>query len=385
MTNGKINNICGDDFSIVIAVVSSFKGVWKDKFSEFTENRPFLNSNGTTVLVETMNQIFLSKKYFKDENVEIISLPYKANKIDLNMIIILPNITKYSSPLDYLKKENVSFSEIYSKLEDKENIHLYLPKFTINYQIVITNILKEMGFKSVYDYNIANNLVKGSSLRFGGTLAANYVEVDEKGAEAGDVNIKDNSFDSNENKENIVMDVNHNFIFMVQSNQIKDSEGNYLMPFIGIVNKLEGSKNYNSTDKAESTDKGESTDINITTNKVDSTDGYITNDKDESTEGNISTDKDEPADGNISTDKDQSTDKDESTDLNISTDKDESTDKNIITDKDESTDKNIITDKDESTDKNITTDDEPIKIKIGLSNYFKINLIIIILLLILFL
>ena len=39
-------------------ILSSFKGIWKDKFSEFKENKTFLNSNVTTVLIETMNQIF---------------------------------------------------------------------------------------------------------------------------------------------------------------------------------------------------------------------------------------------------------------------------------------------------------------------------------------
>ncbi len=35
------------------------------------------------------------------------------------------------------------------------------------------------------------------------------------------------------------MNVNHSFIYMIQSKEIKDIEDNYLMPFIGIVNELE--------------------------------------------------------------------------------------------------------------------------------------------------
>jgi hypothetical protein len=274
------------------------------------------------------------------------------------MIIILPNITKYSCPLDYLNTENVSFSEIYSKLEDTENIRLYLPKFSIDYKIVITSILVQMGFKSIFSSYVTNNLVKGENFRFSGTLVANYIEVDENGGEAGDVNLKDNSLNSNENKDNkdnIVMDVNHNFIFMVQSNQIKDSEGNYLMPFIGIVNKLEGTPYYKPTDKVESTDENLSTD------------------------GNKATDKDESTERNIPTDGNKATDKDESTERNIPTDGNKPTDRNIPTDG------NKVTDKVESTDGNITIDDEPIKFEISLSNYFKINFTIIISLIILFL
>ena len=40
------------------------------------------------------------------------------------------------------------------------------------------------------------------------------------------------------------MYVNHSFIYMIVSEEIKDSEGNYLAPFIGVVNNLEG-KIYN--------------------------------------------------------------------------------------------------------------------------------------------
>ena len=41
------------------------------------------------------------------------------------------------------------------------------------------------------------------------------------------------------------MNVNHSFIYMIQSDQIKDLEGNYLMPFIGIINKLDNYKDKN--------------------------------------------------------------------------------------------------------------------------------------------
>ena len=36
------------------------------------------------------------------------------------------------------------------------------------------------------------------------------------------------------------MYVNHSFIYAIISDDIKDIEGNYLMPFIGVVNNLEG-------------------------------------------------------------------------------------------------------------------------------------------------
>ena len=50
------------------------------------------------------------------------------------MIIILPNLEKYSSLIDYLNKETITLCEIYSKLEAKYNVHLYLPKFKFEFQ-----------------------------------------------------------------------------------------------------------------------------------------------------------------------------------------------------------------------------------------------------------
>ena len=43
------------------------------------------------------------------------------------MIIILPNLKNYSSPLDYINKEKIILNEIYSKLEYKRK---YLFIFT---------------------------------------------------------------------------------------------------------------------------------------------------------------------------------------------------------------------------------------------------------------
>ena len=38
------------------------------------------------------------------------------------------------------------------------------------------------------------------------------------------------------------MHVNHSFIFMIESNEIKDTDNNNIMPFVGIVKYIEGEK-----------------------------------------------------------------------------------------------------------------------------------------------
>ena len=44
------------------------------------------------------------------------------------------------------------------------------------------------------------------------------------------------------------MYVNHSFIYMIESNEIKDIDNNNIMPFIGIVNYIEGEKVSTSSD-----------------------------------------------------------------------------------------------------------------------------------------
>ena len=117
-TNGKINHIIDEidpKTSLILINAIYFKGIWIEQFYEGnTKNRSFLNYDKTRVFAETMYFKYKFNNYYEDEKVQMISLPYISNKLNFEMIIILPNIKKYSSPLDYLNKEKITLSEIYS-------------------------------------------------------------------------------------------------------------------------------------------------------------------------------------------------------------------------------------------------------------------------------
>ena len=245
-TNGKINNVIGfipPSAKLVLANALYFKGEWAEKFSKIRiKKRNFLNSDNTTVLVDTMENTYSSKYFYEDENVQIISLPYLSNKLDFHMIIILPNLNIYNSPLDYLTKENISLSDIYSKLEKRRNIKLYLPKFKYDFEIKLSYILKEMGLKSIFEGAQLNNLFENDNTGIEEILHTTFIDVNENGTEAAAVTVNVFNGTMMKPKEDLVMNVNHSFIYMIQSNKINDSDGNYLMPFVGIINKLEEEK-----------------------------------------------------------------------------------------------------------------------------------------------
>ena len=302
-TNGKINKVetlLPPYVNLVIINAIYFKGMWEDKFSEEnTQKRTFVNSDNTNILVETMSQKYYSQKYYEDENVQIIALPYKSNKLDFNMIIILPNSNKYSSPSDYLNKENIVLSEIYSKLKTTENIHLYLPKFKLNYNNKIIGLLAEIGIH----FDEFNNLLNNSQPSIEDILHKTYIDLNENGTEAAAITV--NVFNGTifEPEEDYIMDVNHSFIYMIQSNDIKDSEGNFLLPFIGIVNNLMNPTNEDSNadefKNAINSDEASNTNEVINSNEVSHSDEV--NKSDELSNTN------EPTDSNGENDDEQPT------------------------------------------------------------------------------
>jgi serpin B len=263
-TEGKIDHIINNIDSLTQMLLVNtlfFKGTWKEKFDVAdTKKEIFLNSDKTKVEVDTMFKNFENVMYYQDDKAQIISLPYISNKLDSKMIIIKPNLNKYSSPLDYLNQEKINLTEIESKLEDTYNVNLYLPKFSFKSQFDIRKVLIDLGMVSAFDNTKAklDNIIPGTFV--GQFLHKTFIDVNENGTEASGATIAEirtNStgfFD-----EEYHMHVNNSFIFMIQSDLINDIDDNYLMPFIGIVNNLNGINSNDDDNSSSNTHTNSST------------------------------------------------------------------------------------------------------------------------------
>ena len=256
-TNGKITNFIDSIANTIFMIINAlyFKGAWEKKFDEsLTTKRAFKNSNGT-VMVDTMYQEYEDGLYYEDEKVQMFSLPYSYNNLPYKMTIILPDEKKYSSPMDYLNEEKINFHEISSKLEYKNHIHLYLPKFKYALKIDVRSILMKLGMKLAFSENADfSNLVNGACF-ISDFFQKTYIDLNENGTEAAAATV---AIFANSTGPMILddiqryMHVNHSFIYMIESNEIKDSDNNNIMPFVGIVNYLEETKDNsgnNSTDE----------------------------------------------------------------------------------------------------------------------------------------
>ena len=275
-TNGKITDFLDSIGGVLFMIINAlyFKGSWEKKFDEsLTTKRAFKNSNGT-VMVDTMYQEYEDGLYYEDKKVQMFSLPYAHNKLSYKMTIILPNEKKYSSPMDYLNEEKLNFHDISSKLEYKNNIHLYLPKFKNALKIDVKPLLMKLGMNLAFTLEGDFSNLVDDSTHISEFFQKTYVDLNENGTEAtaASVAIFVNSTGP------IILDdiqrymhVNHSFIYMIESNEIKDTENNNIMPFIGIVNYLEETKdnNGNSQPGKESPKNSTSSSSSSSTSQTD--------------------------------------------------------------------------------------------------------------------
>ena len=187
-----------------------------------------------------MYRYFTDIYYYEDDKIQMISLPYRSKKLNFRMIILLPNSEIYSSSLNYLTLESINLNALITKLKNKEKVHLYLPKFKTEFTQNLNNILSDMNMKRAFCRNQAQfDGMTLDRIYIGQILHKTFIQVDEEGTEAAAVTAVSGLFglSPNESKE-YYMHVNHSFIYMIVSDEIKDSEGNYLIPFVGVVNNL---------------------------------------------------------------------------------------------------------------------------------------------------
>ena len=178
------------------------------------------------------------------------------------MTIILPNEKKYSSPIDYLNEEKINFHEISSKLEYKNNIHLYLPKFKYALKINAIPILMKLGMISAFTGDADFSNLVNSACFISKFYQKTYVDLNENGTEAAAATVAVFTNSTGPIKFDDIqryMHVNHSFIYMIESNEIKDTDNKKIMPFVGIVNYIEGEKDTSGNNPSGNKDPKNST------------------------------------------------------------------------------------------------------------------------------
>ncbi|XP_048265793.1 antichymotrypsin-2-like isoform X1 [Bombus terrestris] len=172
-----------DDLTkLVLANAVYFKGQWKDKFDlKLTRNMPFHTSK---VEVKNVPTMYRQGKYkygvLVDLNAKFVVIPYKGD--ELSMVIILPNEINDLSDVEK-KLQNISVTNILSQGHGEE-MRLWLPKFKVESNIDLRNVLIEMGLTDAFAGADFSGIADGEGLCISQLIQKAYIEVNEEGSEA---------------------------------------------------------------------------------------------------------------------------------------------------------------------------------------------------------
>jgi serpin B len=186
-TNGKIEKIVPDqiDRDMVMYLINAiyFKGSWRSRFDpKETADAPFTVVNGSTKQVPMMHN-HAAYAYYGDQDLQAIDLPYGDSLFSMTVLLPNPSVD-IDTFAGTLTEENLN-RWIGSLKPGGDAIDLYLPKFRLEYEKTLNDMLKEMGmgiaFSGAADFT---RIERSGGLAISEVKHKTFVEVNEEGTEA---------------------------------------------------------------------------------------------------------------------------------------------------------------------------------------------------------
>lgn len=187
-TNGKITRIVGQlqpsDILFLINAIY-FKGQWTTQFDAAkTQEKPFYLLGGQVKQHPLMSHR-AKYPYLETEQFQAISLTYGEEK-RFSFYVFLPHQeTNIEAFIQTLTTEN--WNEWMTQFRSREG-SIELPRFRIEYEAQLNDILKKLGMKTSFDSNQANfSNISSQPLVVSSVQHKTFVEVNEEGTEAAAV------------------------------------------------------------------------------------------------------------------------------------------------------------------------------------------------------
>lgn len=194
-TNGRIEEIVDDPIEAmtVMFLINAiyFKGDWTYQFDlEDTQDAPFTLSDGSTKQVPTMYLSDISFPYYNGESYQAVDLAYGDSLFSMTIILPDPD-TDLDSLIESLNR--AEWEEIIGLLSPVELDFLRMPKFTLEYEIKLNDVLTALGMGIAFDQALADfsrmysgELIIGN-LFISSVKHKSFIEVNEEGTEAAAV------------------------------------------------------------------------------------------------------------------------------------------------------------------------------------------------------
>ncbi len=221
-TNGKIKKIVDQiDPQIVMFLINAiyFKGVWTYEFDkDQTRDDLFNLIDGSQKTVPMMVQA-RDFSYYACDQFQAIDLPYGDELF--SMMIILPN--PQINVNDFLATLSTENWNLWSASLSLVKGTLYFPRFKLEYEKLLNEVLKSLGMAIAFDPDQADltrmfEKVGGMNLYIDKVKHKSFVEVNEEGTEAAAVTSVEVGVTSVGPGSPFVMRVDRPFIFAIREN-----------------------------------------------------------------------------------------------------------------------------------------------------------------------
>jgi len=217
-TNGKIKEIIKKiDPEIVMFLINAiyFKGTWTYQFDkDETRDDWFTKPDSSQVSCKLMRQEN-DFQYFETDDFQAVDLPYGKGRF--SMTVILPKPDKsVDSLIAVMNSEN--WAEWTGSFK-KEHGTLLLPRFKLEYEIKLNDVLKALGMEIAFEPGIADftNINKEGGLYISEVRHKTFVKVDEEGTDAAAVTVVEIGRTS-VGPHGFYMKVNRPFLFVIREN-----------------------------------------------------------------------------------------------------------------------------------------------------------------------
>ena len=225
-TNDKIKdmikpNILSEMTKLVLANAIYFKGLWEKQFdSEYTYEEDFETNTFETVKIDMMDYTGENNKfnYTETDDLKILEMNYQGN--ETSMIIILPKENNITLAEKQLSKENLTNWK--NSFVNREIDTLKIPKFKLETEYTLNNILSDMGMKDAFIPDIADfsGMDGTKNLFISKVLHKAFVEVNEEGTEAAAATVIVMELTAMPGEQNLTTFIaDHPFIFLIQQKE----------------------------------------------------------------------------------------------------------------------------------------------------------------------
>lgn len=176
-----------EDTALILVNAIYFKSGWEDHFEKhFTEESDFFVTPDETSKAQLMFQKVerASYCYSNDLLCQVLKLPYKSWA--LSMFILLPDKAKTSLEGVESKLSEGHLRGFDGEFQEFPDVRLWLPKFKMEENLELTEVLSGLGMKSVFKRGVADlSGIDGTHKLYASkVLHKAFVDVNEDGTEA---------------------------------------------------------------------------------------------------------------------------------------------------------------------------------------------------------